>query len=90
MQNRKFSFAAIENFDREFIVSSLNEEKTIEEVSLILQDMYTNKRESKIRSLKCYCAEHRISKRILQNTLNELVAEAAEELGFRTKHNNLY
>ena len=29
----------MENFDTEFITSLLNEEKTIEEVSLFLQDM---------------------------------------------------
>ena len=45
MQSRKLSFAVIGNFDTEFIVSLLNEEKTLEEVSLILYDMYTNKQE---------------------------------------------
>ena len=89
VQSRKLSFAVIGNFDTEFIVSLLNEEKTIEEVSLILQDMYTNKREPQTRSLKCYCVKHGISKRILQNTLYNLVVEAFEEVGFRTKHNNL-
>ena len=46
VQSWKLSFAVIENFDVQFIVVSLlNEEKTIEKVSLILQDIYTNKRE---------------------------------------------
>ena len=46
LQSWKLSFAVIENFDVQFIVVSLlNEEKTIEKVSLILQDIYTNKRE---------------------------------------------
>ena len=45
VQSRKLSFAVIGNFDTEFIVSLLNEEKTLEEVSLILYDMYTNKQE---------------------------------------------
>ena len=45
VQSRKLSFAVIENFDIQFIVLLLNEEKTIEKVSLILQDIYTNKRE---------------------------------------------
>ena len=44
VQSRKLSFAVIENFDIQFIVLLLNEEKTIEKVSLILQDIYTNKR----------------------------------------------
>ena len=44
-KSRKLSFTVIGNFDTEFIVLLLNEEKTIEEVSLILQDMYTNKTE---------------------------------------------
>ena len=44
LQSRKLSFAVIENFDIQFIaVSLLNEGKTIEKVSLILQDIYTNK-----------------------------------------------
>ena len=46
VQSRKLSFAVIENFDIQFIVLLLNEEKTIEKVSLILQDIYTNKREA--------------------------------------------
>ena len=45
IQSRKLSFALIKNFDEEFIASLLNEEKTIEKVSLILRDMYTNERE---------------------------------------------
>ena len=35
----------MEIFDTEFITSLINEEKTTEELSLILQDMYPNKRE---------------------------------------------
>ena len=42
----------MENFDTEFIASLLNEENTIEEVSLILQDMYPNKRDFSMRYLK--------------------------------------
>ena len=45
IKSRKLSFALIKIFDAEFIASLLNEEKTIEKVSLILQDMYTNERE---------------------------------------------
>ena len=44
-RSQKLSFAVIENFDIQFIVYLLNEEKTIEKVSLTLQDIYTNKRE---------------------------------------------
>ena len=44
VQSRKLSSAVIKNFDIQFIVLLLNEEKTIEKVSLILQDIYTNKR----------------------------------------------
>ena len=43
VRNQKLSFAVIENFDIQFIVLLLNEEKAIEMVSLILQDIYTNK-----------------------------------------------
>ena len=60
VQSRKLSFAVIENFDMH-----LNEEKTIEKVSLILQDIYTNKWEPWIKSLKLCCAKHGITKRIL-------------------------
>ena len=42
----------MDNFDTEFIPSLLNEENTIEEVSLILQDMYPNKRDFSLRYLK--------------------------------------
>ena len=45
VQSRELSFAIIKNFDIQFIVLLLNKEKTIEKVSLILQDTYTNKRE---------------------------------------------
>ena len=40
VQSRKLSFAVIENFDVQFIVLLLNEGKNIENVSLILQDIY--------------------------------------------------
>ena len=80
----------MENFDAEFISSLLNEENTIEEVSLVLQDMYSNKRDLSIRYLKSYSAKHGISKRILRNTLDNLVAAAVEEARFRTMHNKLY
>ena len=68
----------MENFDTEFIASLLYEENTIEEVSLILQDMY-NKRDLSIRYLKRYSAKHGMSKRILEKTLDNLFAEAVEE-----------
>ena len=42
----------MENFDTEFIASLLNEENTIEEVNLILQDMYPNKVDFSMRYLK--------------------------------------
>ena len=45
VQSGKLSFAVIENFDIELILLLLNEEKTTEKVSLILEDIYTNKRE---------------------------------------------
>ena len=82
---RKCSFAVMENFDPKFIASLLNEENTIKEVSLILQDMYTNKRALSIRYLKRYCAKHEISKRVLQNTLHNLVADTAQKMKFSIK-----
>ena len=60
VKSRKFSFAVMENFDTEFIASLLNEENTIEEASLILQDIYRNKRDLSIRYLKHYSAKHGI------------------------------
>ena len=50
----------MENFVTEFIASLLNEENTIEEASLILQDMYRNKRDLLIRYLKHYSVKHGI------------------------------
>ena len=64
-QSRKCSFAVMGNFDTEFISLLLNEESTSEEVNLILQDMYPNKRDLWIRYLKRYSAKQGISKRIL-------------------------
>ena len=90
VQSWKFSFAVMENFDTEFIALLLNEENTIEEVSLILQDMYPNKKDLSIRYLKCYFAKHGISKRILRNKLDNLVAEAVEEARFKSRHNKVY
>ena len=60
MQSRKLSFAVMENFDTEFIAPLLNEMKTIEDVSLILQDMHPNKSELSIKSLKLFSAKHGI------------------------------
>ena len=80
----------MENFDTEFVASLLNEENTIKEVSLILQDMYPNKKDLSIRYLKCYFAKHGISKRILRNKLDNLVAEAVEEARFKSRHNKVY
>ena len=71
VQSRKLSFAVIENFDmhlneeKTMVLLLLNEEKTIENVSLILQDIHINKREPWIKSLKRCCAKHGITKRIL-------------------------
>ena len=87
VQSRNFSFAVMENFDAEFIASLLNEENTIEEVSLILQDMYPKKRELSIMYLKRCFAKHGISKRILRNTPDNL---AVKEASFRCRHNKLY
>ena len=50
----------MENFDTEFIALLLNEENTIEEASLILQDISLNKRDLSIRYLKHYSAKHGI------------------------------
>ena len=90
VQSRKLSFAVMENFDTEFIAPLLNEMKTIEDVSLILQDMHPNKSELSITSLKLFCAKHGIGKRILRNMLDNLVAEAVEEVRFRSRHNKVY
>ena len=80
----------MENFDSEFLTSLLNEEKTIDEVSLILQDMYTDKREVSFRSFKRYCAKHEISKRVLLNTPDNLAAETIEKVLLRSRHNDVY
>ena len=80
----------MEIFDTEFIVSLLYEENTIEEVILILQDIYRNKRELLIRYLKRYSAKRGISKRVLRNTLDNLVAEAVKEAFFRSSHNKVH
>ena len=50
----------MENFDTEFIASLLNEENSTEEVSLILQYVYRNKRDLSIRYWKHYSAKHGI------------------------------
>ena len=60
VKSRKSSFAVMENFDTEFIALLLNEENTIEEASLILQNIYRNKRGLSIRYLKHYSAKHGI------------------------------
>ena len=57
VQSRKLSFAVMENFDTEFIAPLRNEKKSIEDVSLILQDMYPSKSELSIKSLKLFCAK---------------------------------
>ena len=44
----KYSFAVMGNFDTEFTASLLNEENTIEEVSLILKNLYPNKGTSQL------------------------------------------
>ena len=75
----------MENFDTELIASLLNEENTTEEVSLILRDMYPNIRDLSIRYLKRYSAKYEISKRILQNTLDNLVAESVDEARFKSR-----
>ena len=90
VQSRKLSFAVMENFDTEFIAPLLNEMKAIEDVSLILQDMHPNKSELSITSLELFCAKHGIWKRILRNMLDNLVAEAVEEVRFRSRHNKVY
>ena len=58
----------MENFDTEFIATLFNKEKTVEEVSLILQDMYPNKRGLSTRSLKRYCAKRGEYPKILLTT----------------------
>ena len=80
----------MENFDTELIASLLNEENTTEEVSLILRDMYPNIRDLSIRYLKRYSAKHEISTRILQNTLDNLVAESVDEARFKSRDNKVY
>ena len=64
--------------------------KIIEKVILILHGMCHNKRKLSTRSLKRYCAKHGISKRILRNTLDNLVAQAVQEARFRSRHNKAY
>ena len=80
----------MENFDTKFIASLFNEKKTVEEVSLILRDMYPCKRELSTRSLKRYYAKRGISRRITQSTLDNLVAVAVEEVRFRIRNKEVY
>ena len=80
----------LENFYTEFIASLFNEEEIVEEVSLILRNVYPNKRVLSTRSLKRYRAKHGTSRRISQNTLDNLVAEAVEEVRVRSRHKEVY
>ena len=80
----------MENFYTEFIASLFNEEEIVEEVSPIIRNMYPNKRVLSTRSLKRYRAKHGTSRRIPQNTLDNLVTEAVEEVRFRSRHKEVY
>ena len=89
---RLFNFCRFADFklQKNKVQLLLNEEKIIQEVSLILHGMYLNRRKLLIGSFKRYCTKHGIWKRILRNKLDNLVAEAVEEARFRSRHNKVY
>lgn len=70
----------MEKFEKEFIESLFEEGKTYEEVSCFLKNTYPDQRGLSVRSLKRYCAKHNISRRIPQSHVDNIVAEAVEEV----------
>ena len=70
----------MDNIERSLIERFFVEGKTYEPVKNILQDSYPGERGFSVNSIKRYCRKHNLSPRIEEKYIDEIVAEAVDEV----------
>ena len=64
----------------EEIINFFSQKKTYDEISKILQLRYPGERGFSVKSVKRFCKNHGISPRISQNHIEQIVANAVDEV----------
>ena len=70
----------MENIERTLIERFSEEGKTYEQFKNILQDSYPGERDISANSIKRYCRKHKLSPRFDEKYIDEIVAEAVDEV----------
>ena len=74
----------MENLQRTLIERFFEEGKTYEQIKNILQDSYPGERGFSVNSVKQYYRKHNLSPRIDENNVDEIVAEALDEVNLQS------
>ena len=74
----------MENIERRPIEKFFKEGKTYEQIKNILQNSYPGERSFSIISIKWYCRKHNLSPRINEKYIDEIVAEAVDEVNLQS------
>ena len=74
----------MENIQRTLIERFFEEGKTYEQIKNILQDSYPGERGFSVNSVKRYYRKHNFSPRIDENNVDEIVAEALDEVNLQS------
>ena len=74
----------MENIERSLTERFFLEGKTYEQIKNILQDSYPRERGISVDSIKRYCRKHNLSPRIYEKYIDEIVAEAVDEVNLQS------
>ena len=74
----------MENIERSLIERSFEEGKTYEQIKNILQDSDPGEKSLSVTSIKRYCRKHNLSPRTDEKYINEIVAEAVDEVNLQS------
>ena len=74
----------MENVERSLIERFFEEGKTYEQIKNILQDFYPGERGFSVISIKRYCRKHNLSPRTDEKYIDEIVAEAVDEVNLQS------
>ena len=74
----------MKNIERSLTERFFEEGQTYEQIKNILQDFYPRERGFSVNSIKRYCRKHNLSPKIDEKYIDEIVAEAVDEVNLQS------
>ena len=70
----------METLNKDFIKSLLQQNYSLKDISVLLENKYPNIRGFSLRSVERYCNIHGLSSRLKKETLESIVSDAVQEV----------